>query len=233
MRGSANGTFEVTPRSRRRGIAAVSLVIFGLAACTSNSESDGGAATPEVASPSSAPSPTKAVEECPSAPENPPAAQGRASVDGASLPLRDEWTMRDSSAGWVAFGPGTSETQGGNLFRVTCVQSEDGQFAEVPDGVVVWLRQRPDLGARVVEQLAVDGRQGALVVIAEPATIWCTAPSEMNCFGSGYVLGSKTLPAAYGVFPMTGGVLVVEGFGESEQQIIRNTRSLAMDFGFG
>ena len=233
MRGSANGTFEVTPRSRRRGIAAVSLVIFGLAACTSSSESDGGAATPEVASPSSAPSPTEAVEECPSAPENPPAAKGRASVDGASLPLRDEWTMRGSSAGWVAFGSGTSETQGGNLLRVTCVQSQDGQFAEVPDGVVGWLRQRPDLGARVVEQLAVDGRQGALVIIAERATVWCVAPSEMDCFGSGFALGSKTLPSAYGVFPMTSGVLVVEGFGESEQQIIRNTRSLAMDLGFG
>ncbi|MDC5696870.1 hypothetical protein OO014_06330 [Intrasporangium calvum] len=139
------------------------------------------------------------------------------------MPMRAGWTVRAASPGWVSFGTPGSETEGGNLLRPTCVATAAGLPAPLPDDVVAWLLQRADLDADVVEDMQVDGRQGQLVTVGGDTLLWCTDPSSSGCFGSN---------RAYAVFPTPEGVIVVEGFGETPQRSIDNTRALAQTLTF-
>jgi hypothetical protein len=100
----------------------------------------------------------------------------------------------------------------------------EGLVEEVPADVVAWLLDRKDLDAKVVEELSVDGQRGVLVTVGQGHLLWCLGSSSADCFGSN---------RAYGVFPTSKGVVVVEGFGADERQVIDNTRSLASELDFG
>lgn len=214
---------RIIRRPRTRHLVSLAAALSVVGGCTGSADPR----PPAAASPTTSALETSApsvAAACPSAPQNPAATQERLAVEGASIPVRAGWTIRSSSPGWVAFGPGASEFEGGNLIHATCVLTEAGLPTDLPDDIVGWLLQRKDLGAKVIEKLQVDGQPGQLVSIEAESLLWCTASSSSDCFVSN---------RAYGVFPTSKGVIVVEGFGQDTQATIANTRALATALKFG